>query len=124
MKTILIVDDEKDFCELIKETLELRGDFKVVMAHNGKDGIHQAKKSKPDLIILDLRMPGVDGFGALEAIKKNPSTIDTPVITLSALDDDASKVRCAQLYNDYYLTKPVQLTDLQAKIDEIFKMRE
>ena len=123
MKKVLIVDDETEFCALVKETLELRGGYEVRMAYNGKEGVQLAKKFKPDVMLLDLRMPFVDGFSALDRLKKDTATIDIPVITLSALDDEESKVRCAQLYNDQYLTKPIKLEELQKKIEEVIARR-
>ena len=61
-KRILIIDDEKDFCRLVKMNLELMGDFEVDIATNGKRGIFLAKKTKPDLVLLDILMPGMDGL--------------------------------------------------------------
>ena len=122
-KKILIVDDEAAFCEIVKENLELRGNFKVSIATNGRDGLALAKKIKPDLILLDIRMPMMDGFKVLEKLKQNMDTIEIPVVMLSALDDDASKLKSSQLYNDLYLTKPVKLAELQTKIEEVLSRR-
>lgn len=123
-RRVLIVDDEKGFCNLIKDSLELRGAYTVEEAHNGKDGFRLAKRTKPDLILLDIRMPEMDGFEVLERLKKDMDTMEIPVVMLSALDDDKSKIRSAQLYNESYLTKPIKIAELQSKIEEVFARKK
>lgn len=118
-KNILIIDDEKGFCELIKDNLEMRGPYTVNMAHNGEDGLWMARKLKPDLILLDIRMPQMNGFQVLEGLKKEMETVEIPVVMLSALDDEESKIKSAQLYDEMYLTKPVKMPELQTKIEEV-----
>jgi DNA-binding response OmpR family regulator len=71
-KRILIIDDEENFCKLVKMNLELDVDFTVETATEGKKGIELAKKFKPDIIILDIMMPKMSGFEVLEKIKKDP----------------------------------------------------
>ncbi len=122
-KKLLIIDDEKDFCMIIKENLELRGNYSVDVAFDGREGIRLARIIKPGLILLDIRMPEMDGFEVLEKLKESPDTIAIPVIMLSALDDDDSKIKGAQLYDELYITKPVRIVDLLAKIDEILQRR-
>jgi len=123
MKVIVLIDDEEDFCRVIKEHLEGISDFEVFTATNGKAGIDLVKKIKPDLIALDILMPGMDGFQVLERLKKDNATMDIPVIILSGKDDDKSKITAAKLYAEMYLTKPVDAKELKEKIDEVFKWR-
>lgn len=123
-KKILLVDDEKDYTTLMQEHLEGITDFEVYTASNGRQGLDTAKKIKPDLIILDIVMPGMDGFEVLEKLKNNTSTMGIPVIMLSARDDDNSKIRAAQLYNEMYLTKPIDANKLKAKINEVLGWRD
>lgn len=120
-KRILLIDDEKDFCILVKKNLELITDYEVYVATDGIQGISQAKRVRPDLILLDIMMPGIDGFKVLERLKKDKRTNSIPVVMLSAKVDDTSKVEAAQLYNEDYLTKPIEAQDLKAKIEDVFK---
>ena len=122
-KKILIIDDEKDLCLLIKKNLEALGDFNVEMATNGKKGIQLAKKVKPDLIILDIIMPGMDGFEVLKNLKSNLKTRAIPVVMLTAKEDEESKVKAAQLYDELYITKPIEASALKTKIEEVLGRR-
>jgi two-component system, OmpR family, alkaline phosphatase synthesis response regulator PhoP len=122
-KKILIIDDETDFCKLVKRNLELIGDFEVAIAEDGKRGLASAKKLKPDLILLDIMMPHMDGFKVLEKLKTDMNTIAIPVIMLTAKGDEASKIKAAQLYDEEYITKPIDAPDLKTKIEEVLKRR-
>lgn len=123
MKTVLMIDDEEGFCSLIKESLELRSDFDVFVATNGPEGITIAKRVKPDIILLDIRMPDMDGFKVLERLKKDKNTMAIPVIMLSALEDEVSKIKASQLFDELYITKPVKIEELQNSITEVLKRR-
>ncbi len=124
-KKILIVDDEVDFCRIVKMYFELtlRSNFQVSMAFDGKEGVKLAKKIRPDLIILDIVMPVMDGFQVLAALKKDPQTMSIPVVILSAKIDVESKLKAMELYNDEYINKPVAMLELKAKVEEILKRR-
>ena len=122
-KMILLIDDEKDFSELLKIHLEAITDLAIAIAADGKTGIALAKKIKPALIFLDIVMPGMDGYEVLRKLKKDRATVDIPVVMLSAKGDAESKIKAAQLYNEEYITKPVEAHDLKAKIEEILKRR-
>jgi len=121
---ILIIDDEADFCKLIKMNLEATSDFKVDCAINGKDGIKLAKKIKPSLILLDIKMPDIDGFEVLKVLREDLKTISLPVVMLSALGDDTSKIKASGLYDDEYITKPIETPVLINKIKEVLKRRQ
>lgn len=120
-KKILIIDDEADFCKLVKRNLELIGDFEVVIAGDGKQGFNSAKKLKPDLILLDIMMPRMDGFKVLEKLKSDMNTLAIPVIMLTAKGDEASKVKAAQLYDEEYIIKPIEAPELKTKIEEVLR---
>ena len=120
-KKVLIIDDELDFCKLVKLNLELSGQFEAHIAVNGKQGLDLARKTKPDLIILDILMPGMDGFEVLEALKKDSRMVQIPVIMLTAKSDDASRISAAKLYSEEFIAKPIQAQDLIAKINEVIK---
>ena len=123
MKKILIIDDEEDLTFFVKANLELSGKFEVLIANSGKEGIRMAKRYNPDLILLDIMMPGMDGFEVLKSLKKIDSTVAIPVVMLTAKDDDDSKIQAAGLYNEEYIVKPVRIDALKTKIEEVFKLR-
>lgn len=123
MRSILLIDDEEGFCELVKENLELRSSFEVLVANDGLTGIAIAKRIKPALVLLDIKMPGLNGLEVLRRLKKDPATVAIPVIMLSALTDDQSKVDAAQLFDEMYITKPVKFEELQKSIEEVLKRR-
>ncbi|MBU1726701.1 MAG: response regulator, partial [Candidatus Omnitrophica bacterium] len=88
MKKILIIDDEKDFCFFVSQNLELTGKYKVVVTNNSKDGLSAALRHKPDVILLDILMPGMNGFEVLAQLKGNQDTTTIPVIMLTAIDTE------------------------------------
>lgn len=115
---ILLIDDEKDFCFFIKSNLELQGKYNVVIASNGRKGIWAAMWHKPDLIFLDIMMPGMDGLEVLKKIKGYERTMAIPVIMLTARDEDVMKIKAAGLYDEDYMVKPVQINELRARIEK------
>jgi len=121
MKKILMVDDERDICLLIKQNLELRGDYKVIIANSGRDGISAARHEKPDLILLDIIMPGVSGFDVLRELKAKDETCSIPVIMLTAVGTEEAKEKAMSLYNEDYLVKPVRTDVLKQKIEDVLK---
>jgi len=84
MKKILIIDDDHDLADTIKSVLEYAG-YSVILSHEGKSGIENARDQMPDLILLDILMPGLDGTGAMSILKADPITKDIPVIFLTGL---------------------------------------
>ena len=120
---VLLIDDEADYCNFIKMHLKFIAHLDVVCAGNGKDGLKLAKRIKPDIIILDVLMPGLDGFAVLEKLKKDDKTISIPVIMLSGLDSDEARIKANQLYDEIYITKPVDIYKLKDKIEGILKIK-
>lgn len=120
--TVLLIDDERDYCDLIEMHLSSISDFEVICAGTGKGGLKLAKRINPDIILLDIMMPGLDGFAVLEALKKDDKTVAIPVIMLSGLDDDQARMRASKLYDEVYMTKPVDAHQLKAKIEETLKI--
>jgi len=123
-KTILVVDDEKDFGETIIMMLESAGKYDVITAFDGKEGVKKAGMMKPDLILLDIKMPEMDGLEALKILKENSATMKIPVIMLTACSDDIYKLRACQLYNEDYLVKPVKTEELIATVEKVLGRRE
>jgi len=123
-KRILLIDDEKDFCQSVKINLERTGRYKVLTATTGKEGLKLAKKTKPDLILLDINMPNIDGFKVLENLKRETDTISIPVVILSARKDEESKLETSRLYNEGYIEKPVETSELIAEIERVLQQRD
>lgn len=121
---ILIIDDETDFCKLVKRNLELINNVEVAIAGDGEEGLSAVKKLKPALIILDVMMPGLNGFEVLKRLKSDSNTEAIPVIMLSARGDDATRDKCMQLRVADYITKPIEASELNAKIDKVLKTKK
>jgi len=119
MKKILIIDDEEEFCFLVKDTLEATGNYKVVVATDGKNGMRAALDHNPQLILLDIIMPVIDGFEVLRMLKEDDRTVYIPVIMLTALSDEDSKTKAASLYNEDYIIKPVDMGLLKSKVQTL-----
>lgn len=123
IRNILIVDDEVNFCKLVKMNLESAGNFAVEIAVDGKAGINLAKKLKPDIILLDILMPNMDGFEVLKRLKDDRDTMAIPVVMLTARVDEDSQVKAAQLYDEDYIMKPIEAEELRARIEGVLKRR-
>lgn len=119
-KVILIVDDEENFCDMIHMRLQVTGKYKVEVAYNGKEGFKSACKLKPDLILLDVKMPYMDGFETLKMLKGDERTMSIPVIMLTAMGDPESRNTAMGLYNEDYLVKPISLDLLEQKLNKFF----
>ena len=120
---ILIIDDEEDFCYFIKANLQLISNYEIIVAHKGKKGLKLASKEKPDLILCDIMMPGIDGFEVLSKLKKNEGTSHIPVIMLTAKNEDESKIKAAGLYCEDYIVKPAEIKVLKAKIHKVLSLK-
>ncbi|MFM8370592.1 MAG: response regulator [Chloroflexota bacterium] len=108
---ILIVEDNMDTYELVRFILEKNG-YETLLAMNGRDGVNAATKQLPDLIIMDLSMPEMDGWTAMRMIKGNESTSSIPMIALTAHALPSDRKRAFDAGCDEYITKPMDLIDL------------
>ena len=121
MKKILIVDDDQDVRNLVEKTLR-RADREIYTADNGEDGVTQAKTIKPDLIMMDVMMPGaIDGMEATKQIKDDPATKGCIVIMLTAKDGDLDRQKGAEVGADDYFAKPFSPLELMRKADEVLE---
>ena len=120
-KKILIVDDEKDFAQIVKMNLEQTGEYEVRTESRAAKAIACAKSFMPDVILLDIVMPDKDGFEVLGELKKNPKTVSIPVIMLTAVGGNHAKMTASQKFCEDYITKPVPTEELKAKIEEVIK---
>ena len=117
--TILIIDDEKDFCHFMRMNLESTNKYKIFVSTNARSGIKTAIRKKPDLVLLDIMMPNISGFEVLQKLKENINTTSIPVIMLTALSDEESIAQAMSLYSQEYIVKPVEMDSLVSKIDSI-----
>lgn len=111
MAKILAVDDEKHIVRLVQINLQKEG-YEVATANTGKQALEVVGEFKPDLIVMDVMMPEMDGFEALKKLKENPATREIPVIMLTAKAQDADVFRGWQSGADLYLTKPFNPAEL------------
>ncbi len=118
-KAILIVDDETNNIELLSTFLTMTG-YSALSAANGKEAIETASKLKPDLIIMDIHLPGIDGLTATELLKKNPDTGHIPIVVVSGYGLPEDKKMASEAGCDEYLTKPFDLAQLRKKISGFF----
>ena len=120
MKKILIVDDEKPISDIIKFNMTKEG-YEVVTAFNGREAIELFEAEKPDIIILDLMLPEIDGLEVAKTIRKTSSV---PIIMLSAKDSEFDKVIGLELGADDYVTKPFSNRELQARVKALLRRTE
>lgn len=123
MKKILIVEDHPDVRENLMEILELAG-YQVVEAANGKEGVKQARDESPDLIICDIMMPELDGYGVLRILSQDPATAGIPFIFLTAKAEKSDRRRGMSLGADDYLVKPFEELELLDAVTARFEKKE
>src|SRR5690606_33395566 len=116
MKKILIIEDNSEIRETTQEILEL-ADYDVIVAGNGKEGVEMVKSHAPDLIICDVMMPVLDGFGVLRILSRNPDTSSIPFIFLTAKADKKDVRKGMNLGADDYITKPFDESELLEAIE-------
>ena len=114
-ETVLVVDDRADNTELLSIMLTLQG-YEVEQSNRGSKAIEMAKTRPPDLILLDVSMPEMDGFEACQRLKADPDTIDIPVIFISALDKVSDKIKAFEYGGNDYITKPFQVEEVIARV--------
>lgn len=119
MKKILVIDDSETNLVLLKAILEDAG-FEVKLANNAKEAVVFYEKSKPDLILLDLLMPGVDGFGFLNQLReKNSNKIETPIIVVTAYANEENIDKAKDLGASDVIEKPIEISSFLFKINEV-----
>ena len=117
-ETILAVDDDIDILELVEVSLTADG-FNVITASDGRSALESARDNAPDLILLDLMMPEMDGFEVIEKLKSDAATRTIPVIMLTAKAQTHEKIQGLRSGADDYITKPFQLDELTARIEAV-----
>jgi two-component system KDP operon response regulator KdpE len=119
-KTVLVVDDESRMVEFIAMNLELEG-FRVVRAANGSEALEKASKEHPDLVLLDIMMPEMDGFETLQGLRETSSV---PVIFLTAKSEEVDRIKGLDLGADDYITKPFSPRELASRIRAVLRRTE
>lgn len=120
---LLLVDDDPQNLFLMSEVLELEG-YTVQLATSGMEALAAIKETLPQLVLLDIMMPDINGFEVCQHIRNDPRTASIPVIFLTALDDDQSQLKSIDVMGDDYLTKPIQMTLLLKKIASLLKLTQ
>lgn len=118
MYRILVADDEKALRLLVKGTLEI-GEYDILEADNGTEALEVAVKERPDLIILDVMMPGITGYEVCKRLKTNPDTSDIKVLILTAKSRLPDEETALEALADYYLSKPFSPMDLLSMVEDI-----
>ena len=121
-KTVLLIDDEVELLGVVSFRLSASG-YKVYSANSGKQGLKLASKYKPDVILLDIMMPDMDGYEVLKRLKKSKKTLTIPVIMLTAKSDEKSILKASGLYDEGYIVKPFESSELLSKIEEVLQRR-
>lgn len=122
MATILVVDDEPDVAEIVRFRLERDG-HTIITAADGQTGLMTALTRAPDLVMLDVMMPGIDGFEVLRRMKNDERTVDTPVIMLTAKSDFPSVAQGWNMDVDNYVTKPFDVNELAKIVSDVLSYR-
>ncbi len=117
---ILIVDDEPSICELLAFNLEKAG-YHTVKTDNGHEALELARKDKPDLMVLDVMLPGIDGMEVCRILKANQATTAIPIIMLTAQSEEIDKIIGLELGADDYMTKPFSPRELVARVKAVLR---
>jgi two-component system alkaline phosphatase synthesis response regulator PhoP len=118
MTRILVVEDNHDLAYGLRNNLEIEG-YEVEVAEDGQAGLEVARRASPDLVILDLMLPELDGFRVLKALRA--ASTDPPVLVLTARGEEADKVRALRMGADDYVTKPFGLLELLARVEAVLR---
>ena len=124
MTKVLYVEDNEDNVYMLKMRLELLGDFEVVAAEDGEKGCAMALAERPDIILMDLEMPVVDGWEATRRLKEDPQTRDIPIIALSAHALAGERVKALGAGCDEFDTKPIEFERLVATLRRVLAARK
>jgi DNA-binding response OmpR family regulator len=122
-QSIVVVDDEEDLCKILEIALRIR-DFRVHLAHNGLDGLAMVRKVKPVLLITDVKMPKMNGYELVQAVRSDHNISDTKIIMITSLTEDTGKTDEQwrdSLGVDGFFTKPYETSKLLSTIDTLIR---
>lgn len=120
---VLLVDDEDQFRRVVTDLLEREG-FEIIEAKDGAEAMEKVDRHAPDIIVLDLNLPGLDGYGVLSGLRSRPRTADIPVLVLTAKGDEDNEVRVFEMGADDFLTKPFRARALAARMRAIMRCQQ
>jgi class 3 adenylate cyclase/CheY-like chemotaxis protein len=120
---ILVVDDTANNVKLLKDLLTMKG-YAVVTASSGPEGLEQIEKERPDLVLLDVMMPGMNGYDVCRRIRENPATGVLPVVMVTALDPGPERIKGLEAGADDFLTKPINQPELLARVRSLLRIKE
>jgi two-component system, cell cycle response regulator DivK len=118
VKKVLIVEDISEMRDLLIMQMQRMG-FSVVSASSGTEGVEKALTETPDLILMDIMLPNMDGWETTRTLRANPQTKDIPILVVTALSTDAEINACVEAGCNYYLTKPFKMKELREKVNEL-----
>ena len=118
MAKVLIVENHADMREILITIIELMG-FTAITSNNGKDGVEKALAEKPNLILMDIMMPGISGWEATQRLRGHPETKDIPILASTALFRPTDLQRCLDVGCNNYIVKPFTVKELRRKIDTL-----
>ncbi len=119
---ILVVDDEPFNVELLEGMLST--DYDILTAYNGNEALEQVEKNSPDLILLDIMMPGLNGYEVCRRLKNNDTTISIPVVMVTALTEKKDRIKAIESGADDFLSKPVDQLELKARVKSLLRVKE
>ncbi len=117
-KKILVVEDHPDASNLLTRQLSILG-FSVILANNGMEAVEKAIEEKPQLILMDIRMPGMDGREATRKIRSNPETMNIPILATTVLDRETELTECIEAGCNDYIVKPFTPKELASRIEKL-----
>jgi CheY-like chemotaxis protein len=119
--TVLIVDDDEINVRLLQALL--LGKYEITIAYNGKDALLQVEKNPPDLILLDIMMPGISGYEVCKKLKDDKKTSYIPIVMVSALTEKSEKIKCIEAGADDFLSKPVDVNELMVRVKSLLRIK-
>lgn len=122
MKKVLVIDDNPTIVELIKYAVNLRGEYSVVVAYDGVEGLERIYAENPDCVIIDVKMPRMDGYQLARSLRSDIRTANTPMIILSAMTREEDQAAGLLSGVDEYLTKPFKPSALNAAIERVLRL--
>jgi two-component system alkaline phosphatase synthesis response regulator PhoP len=122
MKTVLVIDDNPTIVELIKYAVNLQGQYNVIVAYDGVQGLERVYVDHPDCVIVDVKMPRMDGYQLVRCLRGDVRTANTPLIILSAMTREEDQMTGMLSGADEYLMKPFKPTALNAAIERVLRL--